>query len=170
MKRLYLLRHAKAVRDGTADMERPLSGRGRKDAFLVGAWLSRKSRSPDAVLCSPSFRTMETWKGLGEHLRTAPEPRVLTSLYNASPSRLLARIRSVPDTVETLLVIGHNPGLQNLAIQLAGPDSKKGVVKKIGKRFPTGALAAFGMDAASWRDLGKSTARLVRVVRPKDLR
>jgi len=112
---------------------------------------------------------METWKALGEQLKAAPEPRVLKSLYNASPSMLSARIRSVSDMVETLLVIGHNPGLQDLAIRLAGAGSKKRVVEKASRKFPTAALAVFEADVASWRELGESSARLVRVVKPKDL-
>lgn len=170
MKRLYLLRHGKAARNEIPDLERPLTKRGRKDAALVGSWLARKSRSPDAVLCSPSSRTMETWKKLGEKLKDVREPRVLKSLYNARPSMLLARIRSVPDTVESLLVIGHNPGLQDLAIRLAAPDSKKRVLEKVVGKWPTAAMAVFELDAKSWRDLGESGARLVRVVEPKDLR
>lgn len=170
MKRLYLMRHAKAVRDGTADPERPLTKRGRKDAALLGTWLSRKSRDPDAVLCSPSSRTLETWKTVAGTLEGAPRPRVLKSLYNASPSVLLARIRQVPDTMQTVLVIGHNPGLQDLAIRLSGEGSKRRAVEQAAKKLPTAALAVVEVDAASWRDLAGDNARLVRVVRPKDLR
>lgn len=169
MKRLCLLRHSKAKRDEGPDLERPLMKRGRKDASLIGTWLLRKSYIPGVVLCSPSRRTRETYDELRRHLDGIAEPHLLKSLYLAPPSALMARIRSVPDSVETVLVIGHNPGLQKLAIRLAGPGSKAGAVRKVGKKFPTSALAIFEADIGNWRELDESKTRLVRLVRAGDL-
>jgi phosphohistidine phosphatase len=82
---------------------------------------------------------------------------------------LLACIAAVPETVETLLIIGHNPGLETLARQLAGPGSHKGALQSMTEKFPTAALAVFAVGADTWRDLGRGTSRLVRFIRPRDL-
>lgn len=170
MKRLYLLRHAKSKSGELPDLDRPLSKSGRRDISALGAWISRQAEIPDKILCSPALRTLDTCDGLRKHLKNAPEPRVLKSLYNAPPSILLTRIRAVADAANSLMVVAHNPGLQLLASQLAGEGSKRRCVEKIGKKFPNGAMAIFETDIKTWRELDSSNTRLIRLVRPKDLR
>lgn len=170
MKRLYLVRHAKAKRDDSEDIGRPLSKRGRGDAARIAKWMLRRGAVPELVLCSPARRTEETWTLLSARLDHECELRLLKSLYNATQSTLLARIRSVPASVQSILVVGHNPGLEHLALRLAGRGSNRRAHAKLQKKLPAGAVAAFEADLAGWRDLGEGTARLVALTKPSDLR
>lgn len=169
MKRLCLLRHAKAKRGITPDLERPLSKRGRKAMPLVARWMAKRALRPDLVLCSPARRTVETCELLCRDLGVSSEPRLLHSLYGAPPSRLLARVRAAPDEVVTLLVIGHNPGLENLARALVAAGSDEQALDAMKTKFPTAALAIFELDIRSWRDLREAGATLRHFVRPADL-
>lgn len=170
MKRLYLLRHAKAKRDDIEDSERPLTKRGRADAARLAKWMARHGAVPELVLCSPARRAEETWTLLSARLDHECRLRLLKSLYNATQATLLARIRSVPTSVDSVLVVGHNPGLENLALRLAGAGSNKRAHGRLQKKFPAGAVAAFETDLAGWRDLGDGSARLVALTKPGDLR
>lgn len=169
MKHLCLLRHAKAKRKVSPDFERPLAKRGRKAMPLVARWMARKAIHPDLVLCSPARRTVETWELLRRGLSADCESRLLQSLYAASPSRLLARIRAVPDEIGNLLVIGHNPGLENLARDLAASDSDEKALATMMSKFPTAALAVFETDIEAWGDLRAADATLLHFIRPADL-
>jgi phosphohistidine phosphatase len=164
MRRLYLLRHAKSSWSDSslADEERPLAPRGRKAAKKLARELRRRQIQPALVLCSASRRTQETLELISSSLGH-PTIETEESLYGAGSDALLARIRAVSDTVDSVLVIGHNPGLQDLAVRLA-PGSEPLVEK-----FPTGALAAFELEAPSWMELGQTKARLVAYVVPREL-
>jgi phosphohistidine phosphatase len=164
--RLLLLRHAKSSWDDPSlpDHDRPLAKRGRKAAERVGAHLRRADAAPDLVLCSSSRRTRETLQRLA--LGTA-EISVEDGLYAASDEALLARLREVPEEVPTALVIAHNPGMQDLAIDLAGPDLGDEAAR-LRERFPTGALATFELERP-WRELAPGRARLVSLVVPREL-
>ncbi|MEX2253741.1 MAG: histidine phosphatase family protein [Thermoleophilaceae bacterium] len=164
MKRLYLLRHAKSSWSdpSLADEERPLAPRGRKAAKKMAKELRRREIRPKLVLCSSSRRTQETLELIGSSLGD-PTIEVEVGLYGAGSDGLLARMRAVSDTVGSVLVIGHNPGLQDLALRLA-PGSERLVEK-----FPTGVLAAFELDVPNWRELGQTEARLAAYVVPREL-
>jgi phosphohistidine phosphatase len=164
VKRLYLLRHAKSSWSDSSltDEERPLAPRGRKAAKKMAKALRRRRIRPALVLCSAARRTQETLDLIGSSLGH-PTIETEESLYGAGSDALLARIRAVSDTVDSIFVIGHNPGLQDLAMRLA-PDSKPLV-----EQFPTGALAAFELDAHNWIELGSTKARLVAYVVPREL-
>jgi len=169
IRRLYLWRHAKAVHGDMADFERPLTERGRHDAELLAGWLTSQAIEPDEVLCSPSHRTTETWKALRRRLRRQPEVHFPDSLYGAAASELLDRIHSVDTSVGSLLLVGHNPGMEELAVELSGPDSDAGELAELQLKFPTGAVAILYAAVPAWSELEKGKARLVRVVRPRDL-
>lgn len=169
-RQLYLWRHAKAVHGDMVDFERPLTGRGRQDAELVAEWMAGQGIEPAEVLCSPSHRTTETWNALRRRLRRKSEVRLLEGLYAVPAAELLSRIRSVPATVRSLLLVGHNPGLEELALELSGPDSDAGELAELQLKLPTGALAVLETGVQSWSALDKGTARLVKLVRPRDLR
>jgi phosphohistidine phosphatase len=164
VKRLYLLRHAKSSWSdpSLADEERPLAPRGRKAAKKIAKELRRRKVRPTLVLCSSSRRTRETLELIGSSLGE-PTIEVEGELYEAGSDGLLRRLRAVSDTVRSVLVIGHNPALLDLARTLA-PDSGQ----LLGK-FPTGALAAFELDLPSWRELGQREARLVAYIIPREL-
>lgn len=164
MKHLYLLRHAKSSWSdpSLADEERPLAPRGRKAARKLANELRRREIRPTLVLCSSSRRTRETLALLGSSLAD-PTIEVEEALYGAGSEGLLTRVRAVSDSVPSVLVLGHNPALHELARTLA-PASEH----LLGK-FPTGALAAFELDVPSWRELGQREARLVAYILPREL-
>jgi phosphohistidine phosphatase len=166
MKRLLLLRHAKSSWDDPSlpDHDRPLAPRGRRAVQRIAEHLRSEGVRPDLVLCSSSRRTRETLQGL-ELAFDRTEVRLEHGLYAASDLALLARVRKVPEHIGSLALIGHNPGLQDLALELGGGRE----LARLRDKFPTGALATFEFDGL-WRELGPGRARLVAFVVPKDLR
>ena len=166
MRRLMLLRHAKSARmGGTADIDRPLAARGREAAPRLGAYLRAEGLSPDLALVSAARRTRETWDlvrpALGD-VEVRFEPRI----YEAPTERLLAVVREVEPEVGTLLMIGHNPGFQELARRLAGDGD---ALARLGQKFPTAGLAVIDCPVASWADVHAGGGRLERFVTPKSL-
>jgi phosphohistidine phosphatase len=170
MRSLLLLRHAKSSWDEPelADVDRPLAPRGRKGAPLIAHWLDHERLTPDLVLCSPARRVQETWALMRPVLGEGIPSKTLRSLYLAGPSRLLGVLRRTPDDVQTLLLIGHNPGLAALAVGLSGVGREQALAR-MAKKFPTGALAVIGFDAEQWSTIGVGGGKLEAFVRPKDL-
>ena len=166
MPRLLLLRHAKAerARPGVSDHERPLSDRGRDDAATIGAAMAGRGERPDAVLCSTSQRTRQTWDALRPILQASPEPRFGRELYDAAD--YLPILRRDGGDAHALLVIGHNPTVHETALLLAGDLGGRdgGALKQ---RFPTAALAILDFDG-SWSDLQPGGARLAAYIRPRE--
>ena len=118
-KTLVLLRHAKADNPpAVADIDRPLTARGHADAAAAGAWLSHRGFVPDLVVCSPSRRTRETWHGVALALTTAPDVRYDEEVYAASARELLDLVCAVDDSTDTVLMVGHNPGISELSVLL----------------------------------------------------
>ncbi|CAO4153708.1 SixA phosphatase family protein [Methylorubrum aminovorans] len=168
MRRLLLLRHAKsAYPQEVGDIDRPLNPRGREAAPLMGAYIARESLAPDHVMVSPARRTQETWEAVRGELPETPMETV-TSIYEAPASRILDAIRSAPAEAQTLLVIGHNPGLGDLALRLVGEGPKE-LRNDLREKFPTAALAVLEFDAVGWEDIAPGTGRLLRFVRPRQL-
>jgi phosphohistidine phosphatase len=154
VRRLYLLRHAKSSWDdpGLADHDRPLAPRGRRAAKAIGRHLREQGIEPELILCSTAVRARQTLERLGlAGAQFAPE------LYGAGASALLAGLREVPPEVASVMLIGHNPGIQDLARLLAGFDEK----------FPTAALAI--IECPDWSTLDRGTGVLVGFVRPREL-
>jgi phosphohistidine phosphatase len=152
MHRLHLLRHAKASRDEAFDdHERPLSRRGREEAYRIAADLPATVGGIDLVLCSTALRTRQT----AELSLAGSEPRILfeDGLYLANATALLRRLRRIDEVTEAVLLIGHNPGLQELAVALADPASP-GYRALAGGKFPTGARASFSI-AVPWANLDR---------------
>jgi phosphohistidine phosphatase len=167
MKLLYLLRHAKSSWSDPAlpDHRRPLTGRGRRAAKAIGRYLHDHGIEPEMVLCSTARRARDTLARI-EPALGKPDIRIEPELYAASANELLDRVRRVPDAVESVLVIGHNPGLQDLALDLARPAPE---LRELEAKFPTAALATLACPQTSWRALDWRTAKLVDFVRPRDL-
>ncbi len=168
MKHLLLLRHAKSSWDdpGLADFDRPLGPRGLKTAPLIGRELARRGWLPDLALVSPALRTRETWQLVAAELPEHVPAEFAETLYEASAATILTRVRQANAT--TLIVIGHNPGLQHLAVRLADAGSNADAFRTIEAKFPTAALARFAVEA-DWADLAFDGARLTHCIRPKDL-
>jgi phosphohistidine phosphatase len=164
---LYLLRHAKSSwADPTlADHERPLAPRGRRDAKRIAKHLRRLGCEPELILCSSAVRTRETLELLRSAV-PASAVNIEEDLYAASRDELSARLRLVPDAVVSVMLIGHNPGLQQLALDLASAGDE---LERLAARFPTAALATFAL-AKSWSRLAPADATLEAYVVPKQLR
>jgi phosphohistidine phosphatase len=123
---------------------------------------------PSLVLCSPARRALETLAPLRERLPEGARIRVERPLYLASAARLLARLRRLPDAQRDVLLIGHDPGLHDLAVALARP-SRSAADARLRRKLPTGSLAALELELPHWRALAPGTARLAGFVRPRDL-
>lgn len=165
---LYLLRHAKAApQDSRGDAERPLTERGSKAAKAMGALLATLKPAPGLVLCSTSLRTRQTLDLVVPSLAKPPQLLFEEGLYLAAARQLLARLRRVPPATGSVLLVGHNPGLQELAARLAEGGGAEAGLFDAG--FPTTALAAFELDA-NWPELGRKRARLVLFMTPKQLK
>lgn len=156
-RQLLLLRHAKAAHDeGVADHERPLTERGELAAAAMGRWLREQEVTLDAVWCSSALRARQTWERAASALPAAPEASYLRELYQAGPDELLELVRQAPGGVRSLLVVGHNPTMQQTLEELTDAPHD----------FPTGALAVVGL-AGKWPAL--ESARLLDFVTPKQL-
>ncbi|KQP76299.1 phosphoglycerate mutase [Methylobacterium sp. Leaf111] len=168
MRRLILLRHAKSDRPpGIADLDRPLNNRGKRAAPQMGAYLSVEGLIPEAVVVSPAQRTRETWDAIQSALQ-GPEAEIVPSIYEAPETALLAVVRSTPDIVGSLLMIGHNPGLQDLAMRLAGSGDKDGR-KRLALEFPTASVVVLDFDGDAWNAVAAGMGRLERFVAPRDI-
>ena len=165
-RRVYLLRHAKSSwKDpALADRDRPLSGRGRREAKAMCRHLGQQRVDPDLVLCSTAERARQTLEGV-EPAFGRGAVRVERELYGAGPTDLLTRLREIAPSVRSVMVIGHNPGLEELALLLAGDGSER---RQLEEKFPTGALATLAFRGP-WAGLEPGAAELVGFVRPRDL-
>ena len=171
MKTLLLLRHAKSSWDDPSleDFDRPLASRGERAAPVMAGYLESKGLRPDLVLCSPAARARQTWALVARRLGDGIPVKELQGIYLGAPSRLLDAIRRAPDEAACVMLVGHNPGMEHLAMALAGPGSKPKALAKLQAKFPTAALAEIAFETAAWRDIGHGAGRLKRLVWPKDL-
>ena len=164
----YLLRHAKSSWEdsGIPDDERPLAPRGRRAAAAIARHLEGQGIEPALVLCSSARRTLETLKPLRKVFSAKVEVSVEPGLYGASAQDLLHRLRAVPSPVPSVMVVGHNPGLQDLGLLLARPSAQR---RALEAKFPTGALAVLRLDVVGWPDLAAGTAELASITVPREL-
>ena len=174
MKRLFLLRHAKAEqanKDTPADCERPLTGRGRSDASLVGEAMRKKGYSPDLILCSPSVRTRETLELAQSEFGGKARAEFLEALYAASARKIAQIVRDLPENARKPLLVGHNPGFEECAALLM--NKSEAATKRFDsnvEKFPTCALVVLDFDISLWKDVKPHTGKLADFIRPKDLR
>lgn len=168
MLRLLLLRHAKAAwPPNVPDLERPLAERGRNAAPLMGQYMKDQGLVPDLVLVSPARRTRETWdlvRPILGDIRTVFDGRI----YEAPPAQLLSVIGDAPPEARALLMIGHNPGFEDVANLLAG-EGEPEALQRMSNSFPTAALAVIDFDRTSWNALEAGSGRLERFTTPKTL-
>ena len=175
MRRLLLLRHAKTEHDAPSgrDQDRRLDDRGRRDAAEIGGWIGRNPPFPDSVLVSTAVRTRQTWEIAWEAMRPLiPQPQVeiLPELYGADPAQLLRTIRTASATdPQRLMVVGHNPGMHELALALTGGGDAAGH-KALVENLPTSGLAIFDFAVDDWADVAFRRGRLVQFLSPKLLK
>lgn len=168
MKTLTLLRHAKSSWDDPVgrDFDRPLNPRGKRAARTVGQKMRSEGLVFDRVLASPATRVVETLSGVGDGYGPGLEAEFDRRIYLAPASLLLDLIHAVDDAIERLLLVGHNPGLEMLALML----SRQGALREeIEVKYPTGSLAEISLPVDHWADASAGTGSLVRFVRPRDL-
>ncbi|MFT2816230.1 SixA phosphatase family protein [Leifsonia sp. A12D58] len=167
-RRLVIMRHAKSDwPPGVQDHDRPLNDRGRQEAPLAGAWLHENGCVPDLVVSSSAVRTRQTCELVCSELGdAAPAPQLDDALYAASAPRMLSIVNHVPDSVQTLLVIAHMPGVQELAMHLASSDSDPDAYQRAAEHVPTSALMVFEVDKP-WGELDGYDAKLVNFVKPR---
>jgi phosphohistidine phosphatase len=178
-RKLVLLRHAKSAWPDVPDHERPLARRGQRDAPVMGRWLRSAGHVPDQILCSTARRARETWQLAQAGLGAAPPVSFDDAVYQGSAGQLLDVIRRAPSAARTLLIVGHDPALPELALTLAAATSPAhlsavsdaappAMLERMRAKFPTAAIAVFEVTG-NWDQLRPGTARLTRFVTPRDL-
>lgn len=166
-KTLVLVRHAKSSWDlDVEDHERPLSGRGRRDARAVGELLVDRSIIPGLVLCSTALRTQQTWAGAMAGGATAGEVRLDRRIYQAWVPELLRLVRATPEDISTLLILGHAPGIPDLVEHLAMREHGSALWTRLDAKFPTAAVAVLDV-ARTWAELGQGRAHLAAFEVPR---
>jgi phosphohistidine phosphatase len=169
MKTLLLLRHAKSAwPDGVEDHDRPLAERGRRDAPRMGAYMAGAGLEPDVALVSSARRTQETWALVAPAFGRACPSQTVASIYEAEPAAILAAIHAAPQGSGTLLVIGHNPGLEDLAMLLA-PEGDADTVVRLRSKYPTAGLAVIRFDIERWADVAPGAGWHTAFMTPKTL-
>ncbi|MER5935593.1 histidine phosphatase family protein [Streptomyces sp. NPDC002054] len=161
--RLVLLRHAKSAwPDNVPDHDRPLAPRGRRDAPVAGRLLRELGCVPDLVICSTARRARETWDLAAEELAAPVPVRYDQRTYGADPDELTAVLREVDDRVGVALLVGHNPGIEDLAASLTG-EAEGDALARMAEKFPTSAFAVLSLTSG-WAALAPGTARLTAFV------
>jgi phosphohistidine phosphatase len=171
MLSLILLRHAKSslADTGQADLDRPLNDRGKRAAVAVGRYMASNKLVPHLVLCSPARRTRETWGLVARELAATPEVLVAVEIYNSGDgTALMECLRHKAGAAQSVLLVGHNPSIGELAQTLAGTGSEK-LRERLEKKYPTAALAVFSFDLGNWESLAAGTGTLLRFVQPRDV-
>ena len=167
MKILGLLRHAKSDwgHSDRRDFDRGLNDRGRRGATLIGEHIRDHGIGWDRLIASPAERVRITL----EEARLGPEPEWDKRLYLASTDTILDLLQEIDDGVSAVLLVGHNPGLGDMILELVPPGAENALFDEAKVKFPTAAFAVFELDIERWTDLGEGCGRLVHFARPRDL-
>lgn len=161
MKTLYLLRHAKSSWDDASlkDFDRPLNNRGQKTAPKMGAFMRKQKIKPDIVISSPAVRASQTTELVREAAGLTAPLHFEAEIYEATPQRLLTIVQGIDDQMKSAMLVGHNPGFEELLAALTGES----------KRMPTAALACIELDVPRWSEVASGSGKLSWLTRPKDL-
>jgi phosphohistidine phosphatase len=167
VRTVLLLRHAKASRDNPdlLDFERPLAARGEEAAPRMGEFMAAAGLAPEQVLCSGARRAVETWQRMAPRVGNLAAA-IEDDLYMASADTIIDRLRALPTEVRSVLLIGHNPGLEEAALRLCGSGKDKSL-QRMRKKFPTCALAVIAFEEGS--ELADGAGCLEAFVQPRDL-
>lgn len=170
MKTLTLLRHAKSSwgDPGARDFDRPLNARGRHAACAIGREMKALGLRFDRVVASPAVRVVETLGEVSRGLGSAIEPDYDERVYLASPGALIEIVRGMAESIERLLLVGHNPGLERLALMLSG-DQPGALRAQLKNKYPTGTIAEIGLPVTAWGEVAEGIGSLDRFIRPRDL-
>jgi len=171
IKTLYLARHAKSAwdTDAASDFERPLSQRGLRDARRIGGSLKQLGWQPQRIIASPAIRAKQTCHVYCEALSVLPQSVIWNrDIYAAYLVSLLHMLSKQPESIRSVMLIGHNPALEDVLVHLCGDALWRTHSQKNGKLLTTGNVAKIVLDA-DWKDLVMCEARLVQLLRPKEL-
>lgn len=170
MRQIFLLRHAKSSWDDPTlgDFERNLNNRGRKSARAMAKYLAKAHIRPAMILCSAAERTRATYEIVEPKLKGVPVS-FEAELYEAAKGDLLNRLHLLDDHLSSVMLIGHNPGLERLTSFLCNGRGEPQALSHLAEKFPTGTLAVLETKAARWAALDEGECRLVQFVRPADL-
>lgn len=167
-RRLVLLRHAKSDwPDGVADRDRPLGKRGRSEAPQAGRWLAAAGLVPDLALVSTALRAQQTWQLVSGFLPEQVPTRVEDGLYEAGVAGSLELLRALPDDLATVLVVGHNPTTESLALLLEDGRGASADRARMAGKYPTGGIAVLHLQVGRWADLDQGTATLTAFAVPR---
>jgi phosphohistidine phosphatase len=171
MKRLTLLRHAKSGEDLAAarDFDRRLNGKGRRAARAMGRHMHDAQLAFDRVVASPAARVVETVREIGAGYGADLAPAWERRIYLASAPELLDLVHEAPDAATSLLLVGHNPGLEQLVLMLVADQADDGARDRVEEKYPTASLAEIMFEVDQWADILPGSGRLLRFVRPRDL-
>ncbi len=171
MKTLTVLRHAKSSWDDAVarDFDRPLNARGQRAAVTVGRHMRSEGLSFDHVVASPAVRITETVEQVETGYGSALAPAWDRRIYLASASTLMDVVHELPAGADSALLIGHNPGLEDLILMLVPDRAGDALRDSVEEKFPTAALAVITFDTDDWGTIRSNTGTLVRFVRPRDL-
>lgn len=160
VRRVVLLRHAKSAWPaGVPDHERPLAGKGRRNAKAAGEWLRHEGPVVDLVLCSDAVRARHTWEIASSTLPKRPSCTVVPDLYGADPDEVLALLQGCPGKAGTVLVVGHEPTMSGTTLLLAGRRSDRSALQRVRTKFPTSGISVLRFDG-DWSGLKAGQAVL----------
>ncbi len=170
-KKLTLLRHAKSGWDDPSlrDFDRPLNDRGKRASKLIGIWMRETGLSFDLVVASPAVRVTDTIEFLETGYGKRIEPHWERRIYLASSATLFDIIRETHDDIDHLLLVGHNPGMEDALHELAAEQANAASHAEIFDKFPTATVAHFTISDNSWKNLDRSNTKLAAWIRPRDL-
>lgn len=167
IRRVVLLRHAKSAWPaGVPDHERPLAGKGRRNAKAAGDWLHREGPVVDLVLCSDAVRARHTWEIASSALPRRPEVRLLPDLYGAEPEEVVDLLRDCPAKAGTVLVVGHEPTMSGTTLLLSGRRSDRAALARVRAKFPTNGISVLGFEGG-WGSLAAGQAVLETFAVPR---
>ncbi|GLV22112.1 phosphoglycerate mutase [Sphingobium sp. TomMM35A] len=171
MKRLTLLRHAKSDWDDPVerDFDRPLNRRGERAALLIGQFARSRKMQFDHLVASPAVRVVQTLDTFLEGYGQPLDPHWDRRIYLASVATLLDVLRDLPDTASSVILAGHNPGLEELILELVPDDGASPLRDDVEVKFPTASLAVLDLEIDAWADVAPNAGTLVSFTRPRDL-
>lgn len=160
VRRIVLMRHAKsAYPSGVPDHDRPLAGKGLRNAQAAGGWFRAEGPAPDLVLCSDAVRARQTWEVVAGSLAASPRLRTEAALYDSGPGEVIELLRSVGTRPATVVVVGHEPTMSATGLLLAGPGSDPAALSRMSVKFPTTGIAVLRLDGP-WHRLEPGAAAL----------
>jgi phosphohistidine phosphatase len=170
MRRLYLFRHAKTenAEPGKPDRGRVLVERGRKDAGRIGAYMATHALIPDKVLLSPAARVQETWKYMASEMRPAPGAATSDKIYDATSHDMFAMITATAASAQSLMIVGHNPTLQEVALMLIASGDVE-ARERLREKLPTSGLVIIDFPFDDWSKIHPQSGRMERFVTPRSI-